>query len=188
MKETALPNTESQALLELEIKTARLILHPVSAENIEDIFREFTQEITTYMHPRPPAQLSETEKFVSTSRKNMQKGKEVVCSILKKDTGEFLGCAGLHSINTPTPELGIWVKISAHGHGYGKEAMHGLKHWADQHLQYTSIHYPVAKENAASRKIPESLGGAVKREYQDTNLSGATLEMVEYHIPPSKHV
>ncbi len=117
----------------------------------------------------------------------MDEGTEILASILHKDTREFLGVAGLHHIDTKYPELGIWIKKSGHGQKYGREAMHALKDWADRHLDYEYIIYPVDRDNVASRKIPESLGGIVHGEYQKTTPSGSVLNTVEYHIFPTKH-
>ena len=69
----------------------------------------------------------------------MKKGQELVLAILNKKTKEFLGVAGLHHIDTPYPELGVWTKKSAHGHKYGREAMTALKEWADDNLAYDFI-------------------------------------------------
>ena len=53
-------------------------------------------------------------------------------------------------------------------------------------FSYEHLIYPVAAENIASRKIPESLGGKVMKEYEKTNLSGRTWPFVEYWIYPEK--
>ncbi len=41
--------------------------------------------------------------------------------ILDRETGRFLGCAGLHELEAARPELGVWLKKSAHGNGFGRE-------------------------------------------------------------------
>ncbi len=151
----------------------------------DDIFREFTEEITTYMFPKAPEKIEETEKFISESMEKMARGEEIVCVILKREGKEYLGNIGLHKINTHTPEFGIWLKKSAHGHHYGHEAVAALKEWADTHLQYDHIVYPADRDNIPSRKIPESLGGTLHAEYDKKNLSGHTLHIVEYWIPRS---
>lgn len=156
------------------IATERLILKPVSMDWKNDIFREFTPEITVYMFPSPAKHISETENFIQISRKNMEEGIEIVLNVFLRETNEFLGCAGLHQINTKHPELGVWIKKSAHGNKYGREAMHALKKWADQHLHYEYIVYPVDCDNIASRKIPESLGGEVQSGRRDSRM-GFTL-------------
>jgi RimJ/RimL family protein N-acetyltransferase len=113
-----------------------------------------------------------------------QRGSNLQAVVLDKDDGSFLGCAGIHNIDTGTPEFGIWIKKSAHGNSYGKEAIIALKKWADENLDYEYLLYPVTEENYASRRIPEFLGGIVVREYDETNMSGNLQHILEYRIYP----
>lgn len=166
----------------MELVSERLILQPISMKYKEDVFREFTPEITVFMSPTPAKKIEETEAFITSSIEKMQKGEEIIFAVLKKENHEFLGCAGLHHIDTYIPELGIWIKKSAHANGYGKEAMHAIKDWIEKNLEYEHIYYPVAKENYASRRIPESMGGKVVREFIGTKQDGTTFMEVEYRI------
>ncbi|MFN6570581.1 GNAT family N-acetyltransferase [Dendronalium sp. ChiSLP03b] len=169
-------------LLNLKISTNRLLLQPISLEYKEVIFREFTEKITTYMHPRSPKDIHETELFISESLLNMQNRNDLVVVILAKDSQEFLGCSGIHKLNNKRPELGIWLKKSAQGNGYGLETITALKEWAESNLDYEYLIYPVDRANIPSRRIPERLGGQIYREYEQTNLSGKILHLVEYRI------
>ena len=148
------------------------------------IFEEFTEDITTYMHSRSPKNIKETEDFINESLKGLKKGNNLQLVILEKDSEEFLGCAGLNHIDRKIPETGIWLKKSAHGNEYGKEAIFAIKEWADNNLRYTYIKYPVAEKNIPSRKIPEALGAKVEREYDETNLSNNKYHCLEYWIYP----
>ena len=51
-------------LMNIEIETARLLLKPISHDYVEDIFKEFTEEITKYMPPKPAETIEETRDFV----------------------------------------------------------------------------------------------------------------------------
>lgn len=164
------------------ITTERLKLVPVSTKYAQAIFQEFTPEITTYMFPKPAETIADTLAFITMAQEQLRTGEALNVTILDKQTGEVLGGCGINHANTSTPELGIWIKKSAHGHTYGREAVQGLKEWAEKHLIYDYLIYPVDKRNIASRKIPESLGGIAKREYKKINQSGKELEMVEYWI------
>ena len=113
--------------LKISMETERLLLVPISLDFDKKIFKEFTSEITIYMFPKPAEKIEETQEFINSALGKIQKGEELQMVVLKKDTREFLGCAGLHHIDTPTPELGIWIKKSAHGNGYGREAVADLK-------------------------------------------------------------
>jgi RimJ/RimL family protein N-acetyltransferase len=168
--------------MKIIIETERLLLAPILRKYSSDIFEEFTNEITTFMSPKPAKKIEETYEFVDGSIKKMAGGEELQMVVLNKNTKEFLGCAGLHHIDTKTPELGIWTKKSAHGHKYGREAIAGLVDWARNNLDFDYLTYPVDKRNIPSRKIPESLGGVIGKEFKKKNLSGDVLDEIEYRI------
>jgi RimJ/RimL family protein N-acetyltransferase len=170
---------------DITIETERLYLEPVSATYREDMFREFSPEVTTYMYPAPAKNISETDAFIALAQDQLQKGTDINLAILDKETKEYLGGGGIHNIHTPTPEFGIWIKKSAHGNMYGREAVHALKIWADSNLDAEYYTYPVDKRNIGSKKVAESLGGVIVKEYTETNMSGDTLDELEYHIPVS---
>ena len=169
-------------LSQITIYTERLSLVPLSETYAQTICEEFTEEITTYMFPRSPKKIEETLAYIHTMIPKIAKGEELAVVILSKDTGEFLGGGGAHNLTTPTPELGIWIKKSAHGNNFGKEAVQALKQWIDENIPYTYIIYPVDRRNIPSRKIAESLGGIIEKEYQTKNMAGDTLDEIEYRI------
>ncbi|MBW4428299.1 MAG: GNAT family N-acetyltransferase [Nostoc desertorum CM1-VF14] len=166
----------------VSLESERLILQAISLEYTEDVFREFTSEITTFMYPKPAQSLSETEKIIRDMIIQRENHTDLVLLILKKDNLEFVGICEVGAIDTDTPELGIWLKKFAHGHGFGREAIYALKDWVDKNLEYNYLSYPVDKRNIPSRKIAESIGGKVFREFQQINKSGHILDEVEYRI------
>ncbi|MBK1988847.1 GNAT family N-acetyltransferase [Sphaerospermopsis aphanizomenoides BCCUSP55] len=171
--------------LHLAISTERLLLQPISLQYKEEIFQEFTAEITTYLYAAPPRRIGDTEFFINQSLLEMQRGENLIVVILKQDSQEFLGCSGIYKINSQYPQTGIWLKKSAFGQGYATEAIQALKKWADSHLEYEYLRYPVDQENTASRRIAEKLGGQIFTKYKHTNLSGNILNIVEYRIRKS---
>lgn len=166
----------------MELVSERIKLQPISMKYKEDIFREFTSEITVFMAPSASKKIEETEAFITSSLEKIENSEEIVFAVLKKENNEFLGCAGLHHMDTQVPEFGIWIKKSAHGNGYGLEAVQTIKTWVDQNLEYEHIYYPVAKQNYASRRIPESLGGKLIRGFVGIKHDGTPLDEVEYRI------
>ena len=168
--------------LNLRIETDRLILRPVEVSDAEEKYIYFDEEIIKYMYPKPAESVEETKSGIKKARLRMKKGNEIQFAIIMKKNKEFIGCAGLHSVDCKTPEFGIWTKKSSHGNGYGREAMTALHDWACDNIDFDYILYPVDKRNIASRKIPESLGGVIAKEYKENNASGFELDVVEYHI------
>jgi [ribosomal protein S5]-alanine N-acetyltransferase len=166
----------------LTLETERLVLKPISADYIDSIFTEFTPDVATYMYPRPAEKRIETEAFVAVAEEENEEGTSLTMVITERESGEFLGCVGLHKLTDPRPEFGIWVKKNAHMHGYGREAVHALKRWADRHLDYEYLLYPVDSRNIASRKIPESLGASIISQYDGRGGMGQDLTLIKYRI------
>lgn len=164
------------------IETERLLLLPIDMQYKHEIFAEFQESVTLYMYPKPAEKIEETEAFIQMSQIQLQIGTNLQLVILKKDDLSFIGCAGLHNLNLTDPELGIWIKISAHRNGYGLEAIKGIINWAEKNISYSHLKYPVIEENLPSRKIAESLGGKVMRSYRKQMLSGRWYQVVEYWI------
>ena len=171
-------------LQNLDIRGKRVRLASISSVYTQEIYQEFTSEVTRYMFPKPPERVEETQEFINNSLKSMRNGNNLVLVILLAQTDEFLGCCGLHGQkNVRLPELGIWLKVDAHGQRFGREAITTLVNWASENIELEGFIYPVDRENIASRKIPESLGGQVFKEAQVTSLSGYVLDEVVYKIP-----
>jgi RimJ/RimL family protein N-acetyltransferase len=147
-----------------------------------EIFRELNKDVTTFMDLEPFPSLQALKEAVDRRHLKILHGKDLALRILLKTSNEFLGIATLMNITSGRPELGIWIKKSAHGHGYGREAIQGLTHWAQKNLQFEYLTYPVDKRNAKSIKIAESIGGILSKGYDLTIPSGKTLHVLEYRI------
>lgn len=167
---------------DFKFETERLSCRIIDQTYAEDIFNTFTSVVTKYMTPCPAKDISETRSFINMSIRDVENETSLLFVILDKTNGNFLGCLGLHSLNKPAPEIGIWLKKGAHGYGYGKEAVTSLVEWSKKHLGIKNFIYPVDKRNLSSRKIPESLGGKIHKEYQSVGFAGNKLDQVEYLI------
>lgn len=168
------------------ILSDRLRQVSITEAYIDIIYQEFTSEITTYMTPQPARHRSETEAFVSGAMKTNAAGTNLQLVILDRETGEFLGCSGLHEVHTRTPELGIWLKKAAHNHGYGLEAIGAIIQWANENVSFDYLKYPVDRRNAPSCRIPATYGGIVEDAYKAVNGSGFELDLIEFRIRPSQ--
>jgi RimJ/RimL family protein N-acetyltransferase len=171
-------------LLDITIETKRLLLRPISYDYVDKIFKEFTSEITQYMYPKPAENIEETKDFIKKSLEGLIEGTNLQLVIVNKENNEFVGCIGLHNINTIEPELGIWVKKSSHNNGYGLEAMIGLINWTHKNIKFDHLKYPVDKRNKASRRLPENNNGKIMKEYKKIGSGGNDLDEYEYWIYP----
>jgi ribosomal-protein-alanine N-acetyltransferase len=165
------------------IQTERLNIYPLDEKYIPEIYDNFTEEITTFMVPKSTGKIEDIETWAHSAIKKNHEGIDFQMAIVdKKDN--FLGCGGLNNINTRTPEFGIWIKKSAHGHKYGREAMTAVKDWAEKNLDYDYLKYPCDRANIASCKIPQSMGGILEAEYPLETMHNTVLDCVEYRIYP----
>lgn len=163
------------------IESERLKLASVDPVYVVEIFYNFTPEITRYMLPAPPQSVVDTQRFVAAARASATQGKELTLTIHARMNAEFLGLCGIHARGRQDePELGIWLKKSAQKHGYGRETISALRDWADIHLEFEHLLYPVDRRNLPSRRIPETLGGRILRERKEKSQSGTELDELVY--------
>jgi RimJ/RimL family protein N-acetyltransferase len=149
-------------LTTVEIRSERLILRAFTPEYAKGVFTGITPEITRFMAWEPPASPEAFEAAVWRDWiTELRSGTGLVVAVMRAETNEILGVAALHGIACPMPELGIWIKETAQGQGFGREAVAALKGWASVQLGLRRFEYPVAEGNVASRRIAEALGGSI---------------------------
>jgi [ribosomal protein S5]-alanine N-acetyltransferase len=176
----------ASSLAHVVIESERLLLLPTSEDYAREVFAGFKPPVTDLMFPAPAHAIEETLAFLRSARAAILAGVDLQVVILSVEDEEFLGHGGLHHVDTRTPEIGIWLKLDAHGEGYGREAVTALCAWALDNLELDYLKYPVDRRNVPSRRIPESLGGRIEAEYEQTNESERVLNILEYRIYPDE--
>lgn len=177
-----MPCSSGDEVRKVRLESERLCLVPLTAANIPEIFQSFTAEVTTYMFPSEPKDISESKEFVDATLNKMEKGREIVFAIRTRAENEFIGLAGIHNIPSGSPEIGIWTKKQSHGNQYGLEAVSRLISHIREFIPCDHIVYAVDRRNYPSRRIPVLHGGQLVKEYEVINKKGNTLEIVEYWI------
>lgn len=165
---------------EISIKTNRLTLEPISKKYINNINKSFTSEITTFMPYDPDGSIEDTISFVITSMHNLKLQKEIVFVVLDKTTQDFIGCCGIHNINTDSVEIGLWIKKDAQSKGLGTEIVTSLVKFIEDNLAINFIIYPVDEQNIRSKKIPEKLGFKEFERYTKPKNKTLVLNTIEY--------
>lgn len=167
----------------IQIESDRILLKPVCRKDAENIFKNFTPEITKFMAPASPKDITETEEFIESALAGLERGDDLHFVISNREDGEFLGVCGLHEHGQPAcPEVGIWLKKSAHGNKYGLEAIIALKEWVERTINTDQLIYPVDRRNSPSRNIPETLGAKILEERKIQSMSGFELDEIVYGI------
>ncbi len=144
----------------LIIQSSRLCLSEFAMADAADVYNCITPAITRFMFWEPPSSFEaykarREQTLLSTDRNDLS------FVIRQHDTRECLGIASLDGIDADAPELGLWLKETAHGNRYGTEIVRAVADWAAQTLGKERFTYAVATENVPSRRIAESLGGRI---------------------------
>lgn len=163
----------------IEIKSSRIILRLFTPEDADEVFACITPTLTRFMSWEPPQSRAEFELTWRAWQVAFREGTDFHFVVRSATNNSFIGLTGVHKAQTPTPELGLWVREELHGQGYGREMIQAVAAWATQRGNVEYFRYPVARENTASRRIAQGLGGTVAG--QETT---PKFEAVIYHIPP----
>jgi RimJ/RimL family protein N-acetyltransferase len=167
----------------IKLVANRLSLRTFTPADAPEIFAAVSPAITRFMAWDPSPSLAGFAEVWRQWLPRMTAGTDLSLVIRLRVTDEFLGVAGVHRIGSAEPEVGIWLKETVHGLGYGREAIGAIVKWAPAHIGATALIYPVAKQNHPSRRLAESLHGAIVGERNLRKSSGIVLDEVVYRIP-----
>ena len=167
--------------MEFLLKTERLMIQPYSNSYLEQYFKEFTDEIVKYQYPDSFCDINKANEVMSKFVTDMKQGKMLELVILTH-AGEFLGSMEAFDITGKTPELGIWLKSSAQGKGYGHEALKCLVDYLNSTDKYEYYLYGVDQRNESSVHLVEKFHFEKCGYEEVTTQSGKTLHLLIYHI------
>lgn len=137
----------------------KVMLVPISEKYREDIFAASTPTLVRFMSWSAPIDISETDTFIKNAIKDSLTGKTHTFTVTDLVSGQFIGICSIHEDIPGKKEVGIWIKESVQGNGYGKDTLQTLLLFAREKLQLDSLLYRVAPENIGSQKLCESIGG-----------------------------
>ena len=172
-----LPVLQQVASGSIPICTPRLQLRSFRMADAEQVFACITPAVARFMTWEPPHSFAE---FRAGRQAKLDAGDSSSLSLVvrRDDNGECLGVAALEAMDASCPTLGVWLKVEAQSHGYGREVVRAIVDWASRYLAPTGFYYSVAVENVRSRRIAESLGGVVASRHTTPKY-----EAVVYQIP-----
>ena len=158
------------------IQSPRLQLSQFQITDAEEVFACITPAITKFMRWEPPS----WSEYLERCENQLQAPETNTLSfvIRRRDSKECLGMTAMEDSDRPSPELGLWIKESVHGQGFGREVVAALAEWAHKNLGKESFIYPVAVQNTASRRIAEGFQGEIIGRHTNPKY-----ETVIYRIP-----
>lgn len=146
---------------DIHIESPRLSIRPFAASDAQDAFGCMTPSLTRFMSWEPPADRAVFDQIWQGWISTIVEGTDFTFTVRQRDSGSFMGLAGLHHVRHPSAELGIWIREDFHARGFGREAVGAVAKWASTARGIESFTYPVAEENYPSRRIAEALGGVI---------------------------
>jgi RimJ/RimL family protein N-acetyltransferase len=164
------------------ITSTRLVLRAFTAADAVESFEHANATIALFMSWNPPAE-AEFEGIRQAHLSQIKLGTDLHLVIRLKETEEFVGRAGLHPADGTMLESGIWIKESAQGHGYGREAIAAVTKWAGETFRPSGFLWPVVDENMPSRRLAQALGGRIAGTRQRQKPGDKDRKLLLYHIP-----
>ncbi|MFT4415561.1 GNAT family N-acetyltransferase [Fredinandcohnia humi] len=152
--------------LHAKIETERLVIRPFHEEDAEPLY-QMTLEPGhfTYMPEVPPTTIEEIQNLVQWSincneKNTPKKIYKFNLSVFLKETGEFIGIAGLgpNDVNQEEVELYYSLMQKHQGKGYAKEAAHAVMSYGFNTIGLPKVVGLVHPENAPSLHIIKGLG------------------------------
>jgi RimJ/RimL family protein N-acetyltransferase len=165
------------------IMSARLTLRAFTAADAPETFAETNDRIAKYMSWNLPVSEKAFRAIWQGHISNMKAGKELHLVIRLTITNEFIGRAGLHPADANLLETGVWIKESAHGHGYGREAVAAVIKWASATFHPSGFLWPVVDENTPSRRLAKALRGEIIGTRQRHKAGDKDRTLLLYRIP-----
>jgi RimJ/RimL family protein N-acetyltransferase len=158
------------------IQSPRLHLSEFQMTDAPEVFGCITPAIARFMPWEPPSwseYLARCEKRTQAPEPN-----KFSFVIRRLDNNECLGMSSFEDADSISPEVGLWLKETAHWQGFGREVVAALVEWGHTTLGKESFIYPVAVQNVPSRRIAESLHGEIIG-----NRKNPKYDSVIYRIP-----
>jgi RimJ/RimL family protein N-acetyltransferase len=143
------------------LHTERLTLRPFSASDASDVQRlagvlEVAESTLNIPHPYPDGA---AERWIGSHAEHFAHGREMVCAITLRGTGELAGAVGL--VLEPAHargELGYWIARPLWATGIATEAARSLVTFGFRSLGLNRIHAVHFSTNPASGRVMQKLG------------------------------
>lgn len=152
---------------EMILETERLQLRQMNQADYPDLCEILQDEEVMYAYDRK-FEDADVQAWLDRQNARYQEYGFGLWAVILKDTGEFVGQAGL----TMQPcdgeevlEIGYLFKKAHWHHGYATEAAQGCKRYAFDILHENKVHAIIKSDNMASQRVASNLGMAVIKEF-----------------------
>lgn len=153
----------------LLIQTERLLLRPLTADDIDDLVALYAEpQVTQFMGRMDRRQTSD---WLALVQQDYAEGRPARLAVTDRVTGRLLGRAGLkYWPQFSETELGWVLHPDAWGHGYATEAAEASADWGFHDLDVPYLTAMIHPDNHRSIAVAQRLGMSPRRS--DTLLGG----------------
>ena len=140
------------------LETERLVLRLPTWSDLDNLVAlRSDPEVMKYLGDGSTHNKAQVERFLNIAIPYQEKYGFGFCSVFEKETGEFIGQAGLFHKGfydeQPDIELAYRLHKKYWGHGYATELAKALIRWAFENLKIDKIVSAAEPENIASQKV-----------------------------------
>ena len=157
-----------------KLVTPRLILRPISLDDIDDVF-EYAKSPLVGPNAgwRPHALKSETEAFITYSIKKREFSQPGIYAIVFKSSMKMIGTIEIHSYNQFKAEIGFVLNPDYWGKGIIVEAAKAVIIYGFDILHLKRLQYGYFLFNTRSKRVCEKLGftfeGVLRNKFKNYN-------------------
>lgn len=166
------------------LETERLLLRPMTANDAESVFRNWTSDpdVAKFMRWELHKHVSETREWLTSEEALVESDAVYNWGFVLKETGELIGSGGLVYIEFKGMfELGYNIMKKYWGRGLTTEAAQRIIDFGKNELKQTKFYCCHAKDNPASGKVMTKVGFRYQKDgaYSSWNQE-RTFESKEY--------
>lgn len=166
------------------LETERLLLRPMTANDAESVFRNWTSDpdVAKFMRWELHKHVSETREWLTSEEALVESDAVYNWGFVLKETGELIGSGGLVYIEFKGMfELGYNIMKKYWGRGLTTEAAQRIIDFGKNELKQTKFYCCHAKGNPASGKVMTKVGFRYQKDgaYSSWNQE-RTFESKEY--------
>jgi len=143
------------------IRTARLLLRPLTSSDADALFALHTNAFVLRYWDAPPwSERAQVERFLAACVRMSEEGSGVRLAMDRVSDESFVGWCSLTRWNPVyrSASMGYCLDDAAWGHGYATEAGRALLQWAFDTLALNRVQAETDTRNAASARVLEKLG------------------------------
>ncbi len=145
----------------LSLKTQRLLLRPLKAEDAKPLFEVFSDpEVMRFWSTPPWTTIEQAQEMIAADTEELARGIHLRLGIVTPGDEALIGTCSLFNFSQPSrrAEIGYCLASSAWGRGYMYEALTELIRYAFDELKLHRLEADIDPRNSASERILLRLG------------------------------